>query len=330
MTNFAEPTMIIQNLRDMHVPNERDDEVKKHLYRLFVVGDDGNPTPEPCRFTSGRETRGIAVIEEAGGGKTTAIRTVLKEAEFLADDTETGCPRYLEIEVPSPATLKSVGLAILEKTGMEGVSPNAKEWEIWKVVRQRLGVLGVSVLWLDEAQDLILARNANDTENTLRMIKSLMQGKDAVIPILSGTQRLAEVTAMDPQVSRRFTKIMPLDLQHGIDESNLCHLIESYCSEAGIDTRLDGDLVSRLITGSRHRFGRAIEMIINAIECAVWDGSKFLTQNHFAEAWAMHEGCEPKNNIFYSENWVSIELDKGAEEYEAARIKRQKKKLERV
>ena len=93
--------------------------------------------------------------------------------------------------MPSPATLKSVGLAILSATGLTGVSERTKVWEIWGTVRYRFGVLGISVLWLDEAQDLIMARSAIEAESTLRMIKSLMQGENAVIPILSGTERLS-------------------------------------------------------------------------------------------------------------------------------------------
>tara|TARA_R110002124_G_scaffold106160_2_gene257710 strand:+ start:6678 stop:7670 length:993 start_codon:yes stop_codon:yes gene_type:complete len=320
----------IQKLRKIYVPTERDHELKKHLYRLFEVDTQGEFTSAPCRYTAGRETRGVILIEEPGGGKTTAVRTILRDAEFLALNPETGKPRYLEIQVPSPATLKSVGLAILSALGMEYVAKDAREWQIWKTVSHRLRVEGISVLWLDEAQDLIMARSANETESSLRMIKSLMQGENAVIPILSGTRRLAEVSAFDPQVSRRFTKIMPSNLQHGVDEGGLLSLVDHYCEEANIKARADTDVMARLITASRHRFGRAIDTIINAIECALLEGDKILGIEHFAEAWAMQEACDPDANIFLSEYWLSIQLDKGAEEYEEARTKRQKKKLEKV
>ncbi|SEL05040.1 TniB protein, partial [Roseovarius nanhaiticus] len=252
------------------------------------------------------------------------------EAEFLAQNPETGEPRYLEIQVPSPATLKSVGFAILAALGLEGLSPKTTEGQIWAAVRQRLSVAGIRVLWLDEAQDLIMARSANETENSLRMIKSLMQGDNAVIPVLSGTRRLGEVAAFDPQVSRRFTKIMPSNLQHGVDEAGLISLVEYYCNEAAIKARVDTDVMARLITASRHRFGRGIDTIINAIECALWEDDKTLRVDHFAEAWAMQEGCDPSANVFLSDHWLSINLDAGAEEYDESRTKRQKKKLERV
>ena len=320
----------IRQLRKIHVPTERDDELRKHLYRLFDVDSDGNLTSVPCRYTAGQETRGVILIEEPGGGKTTAVRTILQQAEFLAHNPETGAPRYLEIQVPSPATLKSVGLAILAALGMVELTSNAKAWEIRMAVKHRLGVEGIRVLWLDEAQDLIMARTANETESSLRMIKSLMQGENAVIPILSGTRRLAELATFDPQVSRRFTKIMPSNLQHGVDEAGFVDLVAYYCDEAGIAARVSTEVMARLITASRHRFGRAIDNIINAIECALWEGAKFLTADHFAEAWAMQEGCDPGANVFLSEHWLSIQLDQGAEEYDEARMKRQKKKLEKV
>lgn len=321
----------VQDLREMHVDTERDDQMRRHLERLLKVDDAGNLTAEPARFTGGQETHGIAVIEPAGGGKTTAIRNVLKSTEVLGMSPDTGLARYLELQVPSPATLKSVGLAILSATGMSEVSETrSREWEIWSTVRHRLGLLGIVVLWLDEAQDLILAKSAMETEKTLRMLKSLMQGETPVILVLSGTQRLAEMTSFDPQVSRRFSKIVPPDLQFGTDEDKLAGMIDGYCELVGISTRLTNDVPARLILASRRRFGRCVEMIITAIEIALCDGAARLTHEHFAEALALQEGCSPDENVFLAPDWVSIELDKGAEEYEAARTKRQKKKLERI
>jgi hypothetical protein len=330
MEDTTTPAAQIQKLRKIHIPTERDHQLKQHIYRLFEVDSEGQQTAQPCRYTAGQETRGVILIEDPGGGKTTAVRTILREAQFLARNPETGAPRYLEIQIPSPATLKSVGLTIAAALGIDHFSPYAKVWEIWATVKQRLGAAGISVLWLDEAQDLIMSRTANEVEESLRMIKSLMQGDNAVVPILSGTQRLSEVAAFDPQVSRRFTKIMPSNLQHGVDEAGLIAVVEYYCEEVSIAARVDADAMARLITASRHRFGRAIDTIINAIECALWGADKILTVDHFAEAWAMQEGCDPSENVFVSDHWLSIHLDAGAAEYNEARTKRQMKKLERV
>ncbi|SFQ23523.1 TniB family NTP-binding protein [Tranquillimonas alkanivorans] len=327
MMDRPDAARLTQKLRSMHVPNERDAEVAKQILRLLERDAEGRPRPVACRFTAERETRGIAMIEPAGGGKTTAVRRVLQSIPALSENPETGLPRYLELQVPSPATLKSVGLTILSALGLPAKSPNAREWEIWEAVRHRLALLGIVVLWLDEAQDLLMAKSISDTENSLRMIKSLMQGPHAVIPILSGTQRLASMTALDPQVSRRFSKIVPADLQHGTDDENLLGMIDAYCDKAGVEAVLSPDLPARLITASRRRFGRAVEIVVNAIECALWDEAKVLTTDHFAEAWAVQEGCETDQNVFSAQDFLSIELDKGAEQYEEARMMRLHKKL---
>lgn len=330
MLDCPDAVRVSQVLRAMHVPNERDEAIGKQLLRLLQRDDTGCPLALPCRFTAEKETRGIAVIEPAGGGKTTAVRRVLQSIPALTQNLETGMPRYLELQVPSPATLKSVGFAILDALAMPAKSVNAKEWEIWNAVRHRLGLLGITVLWLDEAQDLLMSKSISETENSLRMIKSLMQGPNAVIPILSGTQRLAEIMRLDPQVSRRFTRIVPADLQHGVDEGSLLGLIGAYCGKAGIAVGVSDDMPARLITASRHRFGRSVETIVNAIESALWDGATMLTTDHFAEAWAMQEGCDPGDNVFLVPDWLSIPLDAGAEEYEAARVARLRKKLEKA
>ena len=329
MTTTLTPAHSVQTLRAMHVPNERDIMLEKHLNRLFKVDEEGNITSVPTRYTDEHETHGIMFVEAAGGGKTTTIRKTLAKTPFLKENAQTGQRRYLEIQVPSPATLKSVGLAILQATGMSGISVKTTGWEIWDIVRHRLGMMGVTVLWLDEAHDLMMTRSAKEIEDTLSMIKSLMKGENAVVLILSGTQRLAEMTSYDLQVSRRFTKIAPPDLEHGVHDENLFGLIEGYCDEAELKADLPDDLAARLIRASRHRFGRAIETIINAIECALFDQSTRLTKEHFVEAWAMQEGCAPSANIFEANDWLSLPLDRDAEAYEEARTKRQLKKVER-
>ena len=329
MVMRAEVFAKVHHLRGIHVPTERDMKLEMCLDRLFECGEDGSLLPVPTRYAGGLETRGIMLVEPAGGGKTTAIQRALQDMIALQEHPEFGIPRYLQLQVPSPATLKSVGIAILAATGFAEVKGRATEAEIWETVRHRLAQFGFVVLWIDEAQDLILARSAGETEKTLRMIKTLMQGDHAVVPILSGTQRLSEMASFDPQVSRRFLKIAPGDLEFGADEDTLGQSIDHYCGEVGLAAKIGADLAGRLIHASRRRFGRAIETVIAAIEIALLEDADVLTRDHFAEAWAMQEGCEVYQNVFLADDWTSIQLDREAEEFEEARTKRQRKKLER-
>lgn len=60
----------------------------------------------------------------------------------------------------------------------------------------------------------------------------------------------------------------------------------------------------------RYRFGRSIETALNAIEAALDSGDDGLTNDHFAQAWAMLEGCAPGRNVFLADDWSSIDPDR--------------------
>lgn len=99
-------------LRGIHVETERDHEIRAQLQRLLQVDADGKLTPIPVRFTASRETRGIVLVEPAGGGKTTAIAEVLRNIHVLGNNPDTGAPHVVQASVESPATQKSLGIAI--------------------------------------------------------------------------------------------------------------------------------------------------------------------------------------------------------------------------
>lgn len=300
---------VLAKLRAIHIETERDVELRRQLDRLLDVGDKGANSVHPVRFAGGLETRGIAMIEPAGGGKTTAVQNVLASYPALQDNPDTGRPRYLHAQVESPATQKSLGIAILRELGIDRISERAKVWEIWDMVRHRLALNGIIVLWIDEAHDLFGKCRDREVDRMLKMLKSLMQGEGAVIVLLSGTERLGQMTSVDPQVSRRFVKIVPSSLEPGAHTDSLGKMIAAYCEVAGLAFRPERDLVHRLIYGSRNRFGRAIETSINAIEVALERGADTLKPDDFAEAWGMGESCAWSDNVFVAHHWRDLDLD---------------------
>ena len=321
---------LMPQLRDLHVATEdRDGALTSALRRVFAQDADGNLLPEPIRFTAGLETRGIMLVEPSGGGKTTAVRRLLNRTAAL-NDLETGACRYVHVQVPSPATLKSLGTEILKATGFDEVGKTATAWQIFQVVRTRFVRHGIVALWLDEAQDLFLARSAQEIEETLKMLKSLMLGPAGVVLILSGTERLGLSTSFDPQVMRRFSKIVPRDLAQGADNGRIDSILGRYAEKAGLAVSLPGDISGRLIHASRQRFGRMIETILNAIECALLAKDKTLSIEHFAEAWGLQEGCPWDKNVFVTPNWASLVLDEKAAEFDEMRSVRLKKRLGRA
>ena len=62
----------LEDLRSFYVETERDEQILRQLNRLLKKDQNGDPIPEPKRFAGDLETRGVAIIEASGGGKTVA------------------------------------------------------------------------------------------------------------------------------------------------------------------------------------------------------------------------------------------------------------------
>lgn len=60
---------ILDKLRKLRIATPRDEAFKAHLDRLLCRDEAGNLTHEPQRFSAGRETRGVMVIDGPGGRK---------------------------------------------------------------------------------------------------------------------------------------------------------------------------------------------------------------------------------------------------------------------
>ena len=100
-------------------------------------------------------------------------------------------------------------MQLLAELGFEAIPSKPTIWEIWSIVRHQFRLKGIVVLWFDEAHDLFQSGSHSDIDEMLKMIKSLMKKDTGVIVIMSGTERLSEITSFDAQVSRRLHKDRP-------------------------------------------------------------------------------------------------------------------------
>ena len=288
-----------------------------HTTRLLATDKQGALTPVAKRFTRTGETRGVMLIGGPGSGKSHLLERTLSKLTVLQEG-EYGRPRYLGCSVPSPATFKSMMLALLAESGYPVENSRKEAWSLVQDLRHRLQLLGISVLWIDEAQDLFCA----DRKLILRALKSLMQGDDAVIVVLSGTEDLAKVIRTDPQVQRRFTAMVLPDLVEQVDGDSFRDVITQYCERVGLGAPTEVDLIGRVFHGARYRFGRALELLLQAMEIAIGRGDDDLDIGHFAAAYAMNEACTAADNVFYAENYWLLKPDEVEEEEHPRRKKR--------
>lgn len=307
----------LERVRSLHIGSARDAEAAMHTTRLLATDEQGQLTPVAKRFTRTGETRGVMLIGGPGSGKSHLLERTLSKLTVLQEG-EYGRPRYLGCSVPSPATFKSMTLALLEESGYPDANPRKEAWSLWQDLRHRLQLLGISVLWIDEAQDLFCA----DRKLILRALKSLMQGDDAVIVVLSGTEDLAKVIRTDPQVQRRFTAMVLPDLAEQVDGDSFRDVITQYCQRVGLGAPIEADLIGRIFHGARYRFGRALELLLHAMEIAIERGDDDLDIGHFAAAYAMNEACTAAENVFYAEHYWLLKPDEVEEEVHPRRKKR--------
>ena len=73
----------LDSLRDKYIRTDRDDLFRLHLDRMLKRDADDRLLPEPVTFTATGEPRGIALVEGAGGGKTSLVHHGLStQAKF--------------------------------------------------------------------------------------------------------------------------------------------------------------------------------------------------------------------------------------------------------
>lgn len=319
MKDFVNKEAALDAVRGLHIGLDWDGEAAMHVKRLLARDEEGNLLPKARFFTKTGETRGMMLVGAPGSGKSHLMDRTLVKIPALAAAND-GAPRIIACPVPSPATFKSMTLALLEETGYRGANPRQEAWSLWQVFRHRLSMLGLAVLWIDEAQDLFCA----DRKLILRALKSLMQGDDAVAVILSGTDELAQLIRTDSQVKRRFTAMVLPDLVETVHGDMYRAILHDYCARVGLEPPAEPDLVGRVFHGARYRFGRAIELLLVAMEFAIASEAEHLTVDHFASAYAMNEAVPASKNVFYAENFLLLDpdADEGAEKTRNRRVRR--------
>lgn len=297
----------VDRLRGKYLSTPRDGQLRGYLDRLLQRDDEGNLIPKPRLYNKTGDARGIAVVEPAGGGKTSLVHHGLKTHPALQPRDAAHQP-WVGVRVPSPATAKSLGIEILNASGYPSVSRSQTEDDIMRKVRHHFKLRGTAILWIDEAHDLFGAGSTFKVDVFLKTVRNLMQGEGAVSVVLSGVESLWQIASCDAQVTRRYWLLPLADVSPHSDRRALTKVIARFCDAADMRPPSEEDLVDRLVHASRNRFGRCIENILAALEAAALDNADELTINHFAESWGMQEGCAMGQNVFLARRWARIDL----------------------
>lgn len=307
--NKTEIRRAMKALRDIYVVTPRDRELHDQLDRLVEYDGAGCGTTRPVEFSRTKDSHGIAVVAAPGAGKTSLVDHVLRKHPAFATPSEDQ-RLVVTARVPSPATLKSLAMEILQQSGYFVAGGKDHQWRLWNLVRHRLKELGTVVLWIDEAQDMFRNGNKSEAQDILNTLKTLMQGEWPVVVILSGTEELWGKACIDEQFARRVTKVELARLSNAADGRSLSKQLEIYCDAVDLLPPMDDELIKRLIHASQGRFGLCLENCLQAIEIALERGACQLDRDHFAAAWGAQRGCDWANNVFLSDRWSEIDVSR--------------------
>lgn len=257
------------------------------------------------------EARGIALIGTSGSGKTTAVDRLFrknstvsmpKEGELQAD--------VISFQVPSPATLKDVGIAALHALGYP-IQSERSAGIIWNRVRDYLRKRETLFLHMDEAQDLYTAKTDHARQSVINTLKSVMQNRDWPVGIiLSGMPQVREILNFDPQLARRFYPIELKPLSWISDEAEVRDIMGSYASKVSLSLSTDivgEDFILRFFHAGANELGLMIDLLLGAIEEALYDGAEVLEARHFTAAFRRKTASVDGLNPFIVSDYQSID-----------------------
>lgn len=259
------------------------------------------------------EARSIAVIGASGSGKSTLVARLLATTPGLVIDGADGRCDVISLRIPSPATLKSVGRAILEALGFPLKRERTAD-AIWEMVRAFLKERRVLFLHLDEAQDIAGHQTEREKQAVINTLKTLMQHRHWPVGlILSGMPALQETLNMDGQLARRVTPIDIPRLSPLVDIPLVARMIGFYAGEAGIacPSRVTlEDMSLRLVHAADREFGLLIEITIDSLQAAMLAEAETLSAGHFAAAFGRRSGCIDGLNPFVVDSYDRLEVRK--------------------
>ncbi len=324
----AEVEAKIAALRGLYVETQRDAVLAEQFERLLTEKDSGVEI---------RRWAGIVVKAASGAGKTTMVGRFLKNHPrvhgFGSDDSD-----FVHIDVPSPVTNKSLGLAVLRTMYPQGrgVAPagsNASREadlrlsDIWEEVRNMASAYGVWGLWIDEAHDL-----GNGGPNMLAILQSTfkrwMAHEHRPILILSGTPEI-ESLFQTREFRRRFLTVESPTLSAVTDTPQLRQVIAKYLREVGlgVDESLR-EFMPRLVHAGTYQIGWTLNVVIEAIREALLETAEHLSVEHFAESYRAIVQCSDRDNPFVANDWSGIDtvMQRGRKDAEPEPRKRRRKR----
>lgn len=308
MTVPADLTGRIEWLEARYFRNQRDEAFQECLREIMAVDAAGMLLPRPVRSPLNGETLGMRVIGASGDGKSVMIRRNIMSLPGFAEMTDGTEGNYIHITVSPEATIKSLASDILVATGYERLENKVKSHEAWAVVRHRLQMMGIGLLWIDEAHHLLRGGAGRDTVSALQTLKNLLQGPGAVAVLLSGVPDLEQRLSKDAETFRRYQlqlRLRPV-VAGQAEIRRLERFLERCCALLELDWPSDPSFVERIVFSQREGLGKSITFAKALIRRALITGKPGLTLADARQRWVLNGGNEDGRSPFDTGDWQPL------------------------
>jgi hypothetical protein len=282
------------------------------------------------------EQKGGALIGPSGAGKSRMVSEAIADFHRVAEATggrEFG-HQIVSVIVPGRATPKETAAEILRTLGYPVKNARDEDY-FFNRIKDLLKHQRVAGLHLDEVQDA--GRHTTDAakEHFTKRFRNLTQDKEwPVCLFLSATLEAREFINHDNTLARRLNPIEIRPISASTDGNKLRESVGILLRKSGIADQtglmVNEEFMQILMHAAAYRFGLAIEITIEAIGEAIFDGVQTLELDHFAGAYFARTNNDDDLNPFMTPHWRGIDttkvMDRGNSEEAEARKKDRRKK----
>lgn len=246
-----------------------------------------------------KEPIGSMLLSEGGLGKTTlcqALITQMPSSIKIENDRKKRIIPAFYVEVPSPATVKSLAITMLNKLGDPSFDIGTT-----KYLTSRLTYLLIQcetkLVFLDEFHHLF-DRKATSTRMNITVgnwIKTLVN-ETGISFCLVGLPPFADLIQVDTQIARRFSfhyKLSPLTLGTKDTYGTIYLFLHEIAKKAfehntSFDPELDSNLLGlQIFAATKGYHSYVMSLVRESIVIALKDSRSIVTQNDFSQAWEL-------------------------------------------
>lgn len=271
------------------------------------------------------ETRALVLTGNSGAGKSSIISRTLSAIPMFHGYGTPGAGRpAISVLTPAPCNPKALGLELCRRLGYPLTAERSLPY-VWATARDRLELLNIAVLHLDEIHNVLATANERELTQLRTMLKTflaspdwpvvlLLTGLTEVIPFLEGPAELDEHGKPRPdtkgELRRRclFVHLPSLNLPD--DVAMVAAALADMADVAGLSLPSDVEhaVVPRLVHAGLYELGTTIQIAQDAIAQALEVRSGgLLGREHFRLAYKLRTGAHDETNPFVVADWRKVD-----------------------